>query len=88
MRVFYNRLSLLFVTVFDRLEYAQCDRWACHVQSSRSLLTPRAEEIRILNLKEVATLMEEPKVFVEGRNVLDAEAALKVDLLYRCFGRG
>ena len=51
-------------------------------------MTPRAEEIRTLNLKEVATLMEEPKVFVEGRNVLDEEAALKAGLLYRYFGRG
>lgn len=51
-------------------------------------MTPRAEEIRTLDLEEVTALMEEPKVFVNVRNVLDAEAALKAGLLYRCFGRG
>jgi UDPglucose 6-dehydrogenase len=46
------------------------------------------EEMRTLELKKAASLMEEPKVLVEGRNVVEPEAALKAGLLYRSFGRG
>jgi UDPglucose 6-dehydrogenase len=46
------------------------------------------EEIRSLDLKKAADLMEEPKVLVDGRNALDSEAALEAGLLYRGFGRG
>jgi UDPglucose 6-dehydrogenase len=46
------------------------------------------EEIRGLDLERAAALMEEPKVFVDGRNVLDPAAALQAGLAYRGFGRG
>jgi UDPglucose 6-dehydrogenase len=46
------------------------------------------EEIRTLELKKVANLMEDPKVLVDGRNVLEPTDALEAGLLYRGFGRG
>jgi UDPglucose 6-dehydrogenase len=46
------------------------------------------EEVRTLDLKRASALMEEPKVFVDGRNALDPAAALEAGLLYRSFGRG
>jgi UDPglucose 6-dehydrogenase len=46
------------------------------------------EEIRGLDLERAAALMEKPKVFVDGRNVLDPAAALQAGLAYRGFGRG
>jgi UDPglucose 6-dehydrogenase len=46
------------------------------------------EEIRSLDLTKTATLMEEPKVLVDGRNALDPEAAREAGLSYRGFGRG
>jgi UDPglucose 6-dehydrogenase len=46
------------------------------------------EEIRTLELKKAADLMEEPKVLVDGRNVLEPATALESGLLYRGFGRG
>jgi UDPglucose 6-dehydrogenase len=44
------------------------------------------EEIRSLDLRRTAALMEEPKVVVDGRNVLDPAAALEVGLSYRGLG--
>ena len=46
------------------------------------------EEIRTLDLGRAASLMEGPKVLVDGRNALEPEAAGAADLLYRGFGRG
>jgi UDPglucose 6-dehydrogenase len=46
------------------------------------------EEIRTLDLSRAAALMEEPKVLVDGRNVLEPVAALEAGLSYRGFGRG
>ena len=46
------------------------------------------EEIRNLDLFRAAALMEEPKVLVDGRNVVDRVAALGAGLSYRGFGRG
>jgi UDPglucose 6-dehydrogenase len=46
------------------------------------------EEIRTLNLNRASALMEEPKVFVDGRNAFDPASALEVGLSYRGFGRG
>ena len=45
------------------------------------------EEIRSLDLKEAASLMEPPRLLVDGRNTLDATAARDAGLLYRGFGR-
>ena len=46
------------------------------------------EEIRALDLDRAAALMEDPKVLVDGRNVLGPAAALEAGLAYRGFGRG
>jgi UDPglucose 6-dehydrogenase len=46
------------------------------------------EEIRTLDLKRAADLMEGPKLLVDGRNALDPAAARDSGLLYRGFGRG
>ncbi len=46
------------------------------------------EEVRTLNLKKAAALMEEPKVLVDGRNVVEPATALEAGLSYRGFGRG
>jgi UDPglucose 6-dehydrogenase len=46
------------------------------------------EEIRTLDLKRAADIMEAPRVLVDGRNALDPEAAREAGLLYRSFGRG
>jgi UDPglucose 6-dehydrogenase len=46
------------------------------------------EEVRTLDPKEASPLMEPPRVWVDGRNVMDAAAALEAGLTYRGFGRG
>jgi UDPglucose 6-dehydrogenase len=46
------------------------------------------EEIRALDLEEAASVMEAPKLLVDGRNAIDPEAANAAGLLYRGFGRG
>jgi len=46
------------------------------------------EEVRALDLEEAAALMEAPRLLVDGRNVMDPEAAASAGLLYRGFGRG
>ena len=46
------------------------------------------EEIRNLDVYRAATLMQEPRVLVDGRNALDPAAAREAGLLYRGFGRG
>ena len=45
------------------------------------------EEVRSLDLERVAALMEPPKLLVDGRNVVEPEAAREAGLLYRGFGR-
>jgi UDPglucose 6-dehydrogenase len=46
------------------------------------------EEFRELDLERAAGLMEEPRVLVDGRNILEPSAAWEAGLLYRGFGRG
>jgi UDPglucose 6-dehydrogenase len=46
------------------------------------------EEVRALDLEEAASVMEAPKLLVDGRNAIDPEAATAAGLLYRGFGRG
>jgi UDPglucose 6-dehydrogenase len=53
-----------------------------------AVLVTEWEEILTLDLKRAASLMEAPKVLVDGRNALDPQAALEAGLLYRAFGRG
>ncbi len=46
------------------------------------------EEVRNLDLRRAASLMQEPKLLVDGRNAMDPAAARGAGLLYRGFGRG
>jgi UDPglucose 6-dehydrogenase len=46
------------------------------------------EEVRALDPERAASLMESPRLLVDGRNALDPAAALAAGLLYRGFGRG
>jgi UDPglucose 6-dehydrogenase len=46
------------------------------------------EEIRTLKLKRAGTLMEEPKVLVDGRNAFDPREVRAAGIRYRGFGRG
>ena len=45
------------------------------------------EEVRDLDLERAASLMEEPRLLVDGRNALDPKQAKSAGLLYRGFGR-
>jgi UDPglucose 6-dehydrogenase len=45
-------------------------------------------EVRSLDLERAASLMNTPKLLVDGRNVFDPEAASAAGLLYRGFGQG
>jgi UDPglucose 6-dehydrogenase len=53
-----------------------------------AVLVTEWEEIRSLDLNRAASLMEQPKLFVDGRNAIDPVAARAGGLLYRGFGRG
>ncbi len=53
-----------------------------------AVLVTEWEELRTLDLNKAASSMEEPKVLVDGRNVIDPTAAHTGGLLYRGFGRG
>jgi UDPglucose 6-dehydrogenase len=53
-----------------------------------AVLVTEWEEICTLDLERAASLMEPPKVLIDGRNALDPRAALEAGLLYRAFGRG
>ena len=46
------------------------------------------EEVRNLDLAQVASLMEAPKLLVDGRNVMEPGQARGYGLLYRGFGHG
>ena len=46
------------------------------------------EEIRDLDLRRAASLMQEPKLLVDGRNAFDPATAREAGLIYRGFGRG
>jgi len=53
-----------------------------------AVLVTEWDELRSLDLGRAASLMEEPRLLVDGRNALDPEAARAGGLLYRDFGRG
>jgi UDPglucose 6-dehydrogenase len=55
--------------------------------SHAAVVVTEWEEVRLLELERAASLMEPPKLLVDGRNVLDPEAASAAGLLYRGFGR-
>ena len=46
------------------------------------------EEVVALDPERAASVMEAPRLLVDGRNTLDPEACLSAGLLYRGFGRG
>jgi UDPglucose 6-dehydrogenase len=52
-----------------------------------AVLVTEWDELRTLDLKCAASLMEAPKVIIDGRNALDPQAAEKAGLSYRGFGR-
>jgi UDPglucose 6-dehydrogenase len=56
--------------------------------SHAAVVVTEWEEIRTLDLKRAADLMEAPRVLVDGRNILDPGTAFEAGLLYRAFGRG
>ena len=53
-----------------------------------AVLVTEWEEVRSLDLNRAASLMERPRLFVDGRNAIDPVAARAGGLLYRGFGRG
>jgi UDPglucose 6-dehydrogenase len=53
-----------------------------------AVLATEWDEFRSLDLGRAASLMQEPKVLVDGRNALDPAAVRAGGLLYRGFGRG
>jgi UDPglucose 6-dehydrogenase len=53
-----------------------------------AVLVTEWEELRTLDLERAASLMESPKLFVDGRNALDLRLVRDAGLLYRGFGRG
>ena len=53
-----------------------------------AILVTEWEQVRDLDLRRVASLMEEPKLLVDGRNAINPAAAREAGLLYRGFGRG
>jgi UDPglucose 6-dehydrogenase len=56
--------------------------------SHAAVVVTEWEEVRTLDLRRAADLMEAPRVMVDGRNALDPETAFEAGLLYRAFGRG
>jgi UDPglucose 6-dehydrogenase len=52
-----------------------------------AVLVTEWEELRDLDLERAASLMEHPKLLVDGRNAVDPAAAREAGLLYRGFGR-
>ncbi len=46
------------------------------------------EEVRSLDLKRVASLMETPPLLIDGRNVFDPQDVRSAGIRYRSFGRG
>ena len=52
-----------------------------------AVLATEWDEFRELDLKRAASLMEDPKLLIDGRNALDPRAVHDAGLLYRGFGR-
>jgi UDPglucose 6-dehydrogenase len=53
-----------------------------------AVLVTEWEEIRGLDLRRAAALMEEPRVLVDGRNAFEPNSACEAGLSYTSFGRG
>jgi UDPglucose 6-dehydrogenase len=52
-----------------------------------AVLITEWEELRTLDLRRAAALMEEPRTFVDGRNALEPDVVRDAGLSYRSFGR-
>jgi UDPglucose 6-dehydrogenase len=53
-----------------------------------AVLVTEWEELRALDLERASVLMEEPALFVDGRNALDPTTVRAAGIRYRGFGRG
>jgi UDPglucose 6-dehydrogenase len=53
-----------------------------------TVLVTEWEELRALDLRRMASLMEKPSLLIDGRNALDPVSARAAGLRYRSFGRG
>jgi UDPglucose 6-dehydrogenase len=53
-----------------------------------AVLVTEWEELRALDLKRAASLMEKPSLLIDGRNALDPASVRSAGLRYRSFGRG
>jgi len=53
-----------------------------------AVLVTEWDELRALDLKRAASMMAEPRLLVDGRNVFEPKIARDAGLLYRGFGRG
>ncbi len=74
------RLSPALGVVFDPYEALD----GAHA----AVVVTQWDEIRNLDLGRAASLMQEPKLLVDGRNAFDPAAAHEVGFPYRGFGRG
>jgi UDPglucose 6-dehydrogenase len=75
-----RRLPTILKVVFDPYEALS----GAHA----AVIVTEWEEIRTLDLRRAAALMEAPRLLVDGRNALDPALALEAGLAYRGFGRG
>jgi UDPglucose 6-dehydrogenase len=73
------RLSMDLKVVFDLYEALE----GAHA----AVIVTEWEEIRTLDLKRTAALMREPKVLVDGRNILDSQQVRATGMRYKGFGR-
>lgn len=53
-----------------------------------AVLVTEWEEVKALDLQRAASLMQSPKLFVDGRNAIEPRSARESGLLYQSFGRG
>ena len=53
-----------------------------------AVLVTEWDEFLTLDFEKVSSIMEEPRLIVDGRNVFDPKAVRAAGLLYRGFGRG
>jgi UDPglucose 6-dehydrogenase len=75
-----SRLSPALKVVFDPYEAL--------AGAHAAVVVTEWEEFRGLDLERAGALMEEPKVFIDGRNALDPKDARAAGLRYKGFGRG
>jgi UDPglucose 6-dehydrogenase len=64
------------------------DPYSALTGAQAAVVVTEWEEVRCLDYARVAAVMEEPKVVVDGRNVLDPAEARSHGLRYSGFGRG